>query len=363
MGTLVSEIVPWQTGIAVTSFDVLFDRRGHLGVITLNRPEAINAISHGMVRSIRHQLDAWLVDESIASVLIRGSGERGLCAGGDIVSLYRYILDRDREAAVEFWRDEYALDYFISCFPKPVVVFMERLVLGGGMGISAHASHRVVTETSRLGFPETTIGFIPDVGAMCLLPRVPGELGTYLGLTGGSVGAGDALAIGFADAFVPSLRLDELARDLEADEAEAAIARHSRPAPKPVLTADRMWIDDAFAADTVTGIVGRLRASSARRARAVANDILAKSPLAAAVTLESIRRSRDLPDLRSALEREFVVSVNALFAPDFAEGIRAQVIEKDRSPSWRPASAAQISRQQIEAFFELAAGETAIHLP
>jgi enoyl-CoA hydratase len=342
--------------------EVVFEKRGRLGVVMLNRPRSINAITHSMVTAIRQQLDAWMPDRGIASVLIRGSGERGLCAGGDILSIYRSVLARDRESVLKFWRDEYALDHLISRYPKPVVAFMDGVVLGGGMGISAHASHRIVTEKSRMGFPETTIGFVPDVGATWLLSRVPGELGTYLGVTGASVGAGDGLAFGFADSFVPSQRLDHLAQDLESGEIDAAIAQHSGVAPEPVLAADATWVDDAFAGATITEIVCRLRASSADRSNAVAEDILSKSPLAVAATLESLRRSSDLPSLGAALEREFTVSANGLYGHDFTEGVRALLIDKDRSPSWLPATAAEITMSDVEAYFTSLTGEVGLHL-
>jgi enoyl-CoA hydratase len=333
--------------------DVVFEQRGHLGVVTLNRPRAINAISHGMVRLIKEQLDSWSDNDDIHVVLLLGSGERGLCAGGDIVSLYRTIIEKDAEAAHGFWRDEYLLDHAISQYPKPVVAIMDGIVLGGGIGISAHGSHRVVTERSRLGLPETNIGFVPDVGASWLLSRAPGELGTYMALTAETIGPGDAIAIGLADHFVPSEKLTLLIADLMEGDVEGAISRHAGPAPASPLVADRPWIDSAFSAASVPEILDRLRSDGlGARGCDVAEVIESKSPIAVAVALESLRRAVRLNDLGAALEQEFQVSVNTLFSHDFKEGVRAQVIEKDRSPAWRPAKAAEVTRSDIEAYFD-----------
>ena len=208
-----------------TEPEVVFDRRGHVGSITLNRPRAINALTHSMAGLIRAQLDRWANDDDVKTIVLTGSGERGLCAGGDIVSLYRDAESGDGSASRAFWRDEYELNAFIARYPKPYVAIMDGIVLGGGIGISAHASHRIVTERSKLGLPETGIGFIPDVGASWLLTRSPGELGTYLALSASTVRAGDAIAIGLADSYVPSERLPMLIRDLEQVDADRSEER------------------------------------------------------------------------------------------------------------------------------------------
>lgn len=330
--------------------EVLFELRGRLGVITLNRPRAINALTHGMVKLIHPQLDAWAVDDHVGAVLLVGAGERGLCAGGDIVSLYRDATAGDGRASVEFWREEYALDLAISRFPKPFVAIMDGIVLGGGIGLSAHASHRIVTERSKVGLPETGIGFVPDVGASWLLSRAPGELGTALALSAGSIGAGDAIAVGLADTYVPSERLPLLLSDLERAHPDAAIARHAEPAPESPLAADRVWIDPSFAAATVPEILAGLR-SGGWKSVELADTIEAKSPVAVAVALESLRRAAALPDLEAALEQELRVSTHALGTHDFAEGIRAQVIDKDRNPAWRPATSDEVTRAEVEAYF------------
>ncbi|MFB9716615.1 3-hydroxyisobutyryl-CoA hydrolase, partial [Arthrobacter methylotrophus] len=194
--------------------EVLFEKRGHLGVVTLNRPQAVNALTSGMVHAMLEQLTAWADDDAVKTVLVRGAGDRGLCAGGDIVAIYDDML-RHGDQTADFWAAEYRLNSLISRYPKPYVAFMDGLVLGGGVGISAHGSVRVVTERTRTGMPETTIGFVPDVGGTLLLSRSPGESGTHAALTGAHLSGADALFLGLADHFVPSESLPALAEALE----------------------------------------------------------------------------------------------------------------------------------------------------
>ena len=316
--------------------EVLFERRGSLARIALNRPRAINALTHGMVVAIAAKLAEWATDDSVERVVLTGAGERGLCAGGDIVSLYRDATDGDGAASEAFWRDEYALDAHIARYPKPFVSIMDGVTLGGGVGLAAHASHRVVTERSKVGMPETTIGFVPDVGGTWLLSRMPGELGTYLALSATPVGPGDAIALGLADYFVPSSLLPDL---LESGDPVA----FAQEPPSPVLLLEQGWIDAGFEGSDLATILTRVEG------REVAEVIAAKSPTALTVTLESLRRSRELPDLPAALAQEFRVSMHALTTPDFAEGIRAQVIDKDRNPRWNPARVQDVTN--VDEFF------------
>ncbi|WP_167042064.1 enoyl-CoA hydratase/isomerase family protein [Salinibacterium sp. ZJ454] len=338
--------------------EVLVGRSGRLGILTLNRPRAINALTHGMVRAVTDALNHWRGDDSVLTIAIVGAGERGLCAGGDVVSLYRDATEGDGSAAAEFWRDEYRMNALIARYPKPIVAIQDGLVLGGGIGISAHASHRVVTERSRIGFPEVTIGFVPDVGASWLLSRAPGQVGSRLGLTAESIGAADAIYVGFSDHFVPSDQISALLMALETedpDSAIAALAQHPGEAP---LVAQTPAIDQAFGRDTVGEILATLREAGADD---LADGIQAKSPLALAVTRESLRRARDFRDLEEALVSEFRVSTHALAAPDFAEGVRAQLVDKDRNPQWTPASLADVTADAVARFFaEPAAGDLTI---
>lgn len=328
--------------------DILTEVRGRLGTITLNRPRALNALNHGMIAAMADVLAGWRNDTAIDRVLVRGAGDRGLCAGGDIVSLHEDAKNREFGSSESFWRDEYRLNALIAAYPKPYIAFQDGIVLGGGIGISAHGSHRIVTERSKLGLPEVGIGFVPDVGAIWLLSRSPGELGTYLALTAGSVGAADAIAVGLADAYVPSEVLPELATALESEEPDAAIARFAGNAGESALLARRESIDASFAADSVPELLAALRAIGAHE---TADMIAQKSPIALSVTLESLRRARHLNTLEDDLIQEYRVSLRSIRTHDFVEGVRAQVIDKDRTPHWDPVSADDVDSGEIASFF------------
>jgi enoyl-CoA hydratase len=328
--------------------DVLFERRGHLGIVTLNRPKAVNALTLGMVTAILEQLTAWADDDAVATVLVQGAGDRGLCAGGDIVAIYRDMVEGTGQAP-EFWTIEYRLNALISRYPKPYVAFMDGLVLGGGVGISAHGSVRIVTERTRTGMPETTIGFVPDVGGTLLLSRSPGESGTHAALTGAHLSGADALFLGLADHFVPSGSLPALAEALESATPDAAVGRFVQESPASALAEQREWIDAAYAADNAEEIVRRLRAAGGAAAEAAAS-IEAKSPTAVKLTLASLRRVRGL-SLPEALAQEYRVGLRCLEGPDFREGIRAQVVDKDRNPHWKPASLAEVTAADVERYF------------
>ncbi|MFF5973774.1 enoyl-CoA hydratase/isomerase family protein [Streptomyces sp. NPDC012769] len=330
--------------------EVLVHTEGRAGFLTLNRPRAINALTHPMVRRIDEALTEWEHDPAVTTVVIRGAGERGLCAGGDI----RAIHDDARAggtASVDFWRDEYRLNARIARFPKPYVAFMDGIVMGGGVGVSGHGSVRIVTERSRVAMPETGIGFVPDVGGTHLLSRAPGELGTHLALTGAQADAADALLAGLADHFVPSAALPALAADLTRLPAAEAVARHARPAPAGGLAARRDWIDACYTADTVEGIVERLTDSGVPEAKETATVLLTRSPTALKATLAALRRARTLDSLEATLNMEFRLSCAALSSPDLVEGIRAQVVDKDRDPRWTPPTLAGVTAQDTARWF------------
>ena len=238
---------------------VLNEREGQLGRIRLNRPKALNSLSLAMIREISAALDRFEADPGVAAVLLTGEGERGLCAGGDIKAAYEHR--GDAEFLETYFREEYRLNYRIARFPKPYVAVMDGITMGGGVGVSAHGSHRVVTERTRLAMPETGIGFFPDIGATWLLARAPGETGTYLGLTGIAIGAADSIEAGLADAFVPSDRLStliaSLAASTDAGDVTRRIAARAEP-PGPAALADRAGIDAAFAHDSVAAILAAL---------------------------------------------------------------------------------------------------------
>ncbi|GAA3399052.1 enoyl-CoA hydratase/isomerase family protein [Streptomyces roseoviridis] len=330
--------------------EVLVHTEGRAGFLTLNRPRAINALTHAMVRRIDDALTRWEHDPAVTTVVLRGAGERGLCAGGDI----RAIHDDARAggtASVAFWRDEYRLNARIARWPKPYVAFMDGIVMGGGVGVSGHGSVRIVTERSRIAMPETGIGFVPDVGGTRLLSHAPGELGTHLALTGAQAGAADALLTGLADHYVPSAALPALADDLTRLPAAEAVARHARPAPPGELAARRSWIDTCYAAGTVEEIIGRLTDSGVPEAKETATHLLTRSPTALKATLAALRRARALDSLEATLNMEFRLSCAALSSPDLVEGIRAQVVDKDRAPRWSPPTLDGVTERATERWF------------
>jgi enoyl-CoA hydratase len=321
-----------------------------IGHLTLNRPRAINALSHEMVHLMQAALDAWAEDPDVRVVVIDGAGERGLCAGGDIVAIYADAR-AGGTASIDYWADEYRLDATIADYSKPVVALMDGIVMGGGVGISTHASHRIVEEGSTIAMPEVGIGFVPDVGGLYLLARAPGQLGLHAALTGARLGPGDAIHLGFADAFVLRERREDLLAALAAGDVHEAIARLAVAPPPSPLAAERSWIDAAYAHDTIEEVVSaleRLPGDGPERARAV---LARLSPTALKVALRSFREAAADPDLHSTLTRDLRIAARCLAGHDFAEGIRAQVIDKDRNPQWRPATLSEVSADDVDAHF------------
>ncbi|MFF1418079.1 enoyl-CoA hydratase/isomerase family protein [Streptomyces sp. NPDC058280] len=329
---------------------VLTGRAGRTAHITLNRPRALNALTHPMVLTMSAALAEWERDESVAAVIISGAGERGLCAGGDIRAIHEDARTGGGDASTAFWRDEYRLNARIARYPKPYVALMDGIVMGGGVGVSAHGSVRIVTERSAVAMPETGIGLVPDVGGTYLLSRAPGELGTHLALTGRAVGAADALLCGLADHFVPSDRLDDLRAALADADVRETVRRYARSAPEGQLAADRGWIDACYAADSVEEIVDRLLGDGRPASKEAAETILTRSPTALKATLAALRLARGLTTLEQALDQEYRASCAALTTADLLEGIRAQVIDKDRTPRWSPKELAQVTDAEVERF-------------
>ncbi|MFE4977553.1 enoyl-CoA hydratase/isomerase family protein [Kitasatospora sp. NPDC056651] len=331
--------------------EVIVQREGRTGLLVLNRPAALNALTHTMVRRMSEALEAWERDDRVETVVVSGAGERAFCAGGDIVAIHRAATGGDPGAVEEFWRDEYRLNARIARYPKPYVALMGGIVMGGGVGVSAHGSVRIVTETTRVALPEAGIGFVPDVGGTYLLALAPGELGTHLALTAGSVGAADALLCGLADHFVSAERLPALLDDLAELTVHDALRRHVGASPGGVLAGQRGWIDHCYAAGTVEEILDRLRDSGEPEAKKAADRITANSPTAVKATLTALRRARSVGPLEAVLDQEYRTSCAALATPDLAEGIRAQVIDKDRSPRWRPAALNAVEPAAVARYF------------
>ncbi|MEO7126005.1 MAG: enoyl-CoA hydratase/isomerase family protein [Nakamurella sp.] len=328
--------------------------RGRLGHIRLDRPAKINALNLDMIAAVRAALAGWRKDPQVVAVLIDGAGERGLCAGGDIAAVYDGIRGGS-PAPQDFWADEYRMNLNIADYPKPVVALMHGITLGGGIGISGHASVRVVTDNSLLAMPETAIGLSPDVGGLYLLARAPGELGTHAALTGARLGPGDAITAELADYFVPLDALAGLTRTLAAiksagDVAQAVLAAATTPPPSEFWHANQQWIDECYAGDDAQEILRRLRSHQNANARAAGDVLAVMSPTAVAVTLRALRDARAMT-LAEVLAQDLMLSVRFAAHHDFLEGIRAQIIDKDRNPHWDPMDLGDVLPSDVEAFF------------
>jgi enoyl-CoA hydratase len=344
-----------------TDTDVLVRTAGALGRITLNRPKSINALSLEMVRQIQAGLDRFEQDDAVTVVLLDGAGDRGLCAGGDIIALRDAAASGDHAPAHTFWIEEYVLNARIASYPKPIVAIMDGVVMGGGIGLAGHASHRLATERLISAMPEVGIGFAPDVGGTWLLSRGDGELGTHLALTGDRLGAHDAIAAGLADRIVASGALEQLARDLESGDVDAAIEAAEAvdvEVPTGKLSGARAWIDAAYAYDTVEQIVAALEQAEGEGPEKALKAIRRASPTSLKVTLRALRSARELPSLEAALTQELRVSCGFLSGDDFVEGVRAQVVDKDRNPQWKPATLEEVSDSDLDRYFApLGAGD------
>lgn len=337
-------------GVTGDADEILTTVDGGVGMVTLNRPKAINSLTQTMVDAMRTALSAWECDDAVHAVVLTGAGERGLCAGGDVVALYHSAKAGGVDAR-RFWYDEYLLNAQIGGFAKPYVALMDGIVMGGGVGVGAHANTRVVTDSTKMAMPEVGIGFIPDVGGTYLLSRAPGALGLHAALTGAPFDGADAIALGFADHYLPHDRLGDFTATIVTDGVESAIAAHAVEPPASTLAGDRDWIDQCYAHDTVADILAALHSHDAPAAQDAAKLISTRSPIALAVTLESVRRAADLDTLESVLVQEYRVSCASLRSHDFVEGIRAQLVDKDRNPQWSPASLAQVTAADVEAYF------------
>ena len=330
--------------------DVVFEERDGIGLITLNRPRARNALTTAMVVAMGERLRAWESDPAVRAVLIRGAGDHGLCAGGDVKAMRTSAIAHDGEV-IEFFRAEYRLNGQVSAYSKPYIALMDGITMGGGVGVSAHGSVRIVTERTAFAMPEVTIGIAPDVGATWLLSHGPGELGTCAGLTGSTLTAGDVIHLGLADHFVSSARLGEFIDRLASGGVEAAVRDCSEPPPASSLARNSQWIDECFAPDSVSRILEALDASPEPEAHDAAQLIRTKSPTAVAVTLASLRRARDLPSLDAALEQEFIVSCNLIHGHDAIEGVRALIVDKDQSPAWDPPTTDAVAAADVDSAF------------
>ncbi|NTD27202.1 enoyl-CoA hydratase/isomerase family protein [Agrobacterium tumefaciens] len=338
---------------------VIVEKRGAAGIIRLNRPKAINSLTLPMVRDLFQALQRFEEDADISCVVLTGEGDRGLCAGGDVRIIHDLGKAGDPQV-LDFWREEFPLNYRIARFGKPYIALMDGIVMGGGVGVSAHGSHRIVTERTKLAMPETGIGYFPDVGGSWLLPRAPGECGTWLGLTGNVVTAADAIYAGFADYLVPSDRLDGLIQDLsqaaDTDSIETAIAVRAVEAGEGVLSINRDIIDATFRFDTVEEIFEALSARQDAFSRETLEVLQKRSPTSLKLTLKLLRLGRESASLIECLEREFAAGTEILRQHDFYEGVRAALVDKDRNPRWQPARLEEVREEDIAPYFAAHSG-------
>lgn len=330
--------------------EALFEKRGRAGIVTLNRPKALNALNSTMVRLIHPQLVAWAADPSVELVIVRGAGEKAFCAGGDIRQLHDWGKAGD-PATEGFYREEYRLNAFIKRYPKPYVALVDGIVMGGGVGMSAHGSHRVAGERLMFAMPETGIGFFPDVGGTFFLPRMPGQVGTWLALTAARLGQADALWSGFATHAVASADLDAVAEALiekgDPDTTLAAFAKSAGDAPARALMP---VIDRCFSAGTVEEILARLDAEEGEWAGSQAAAIRQKSPTSLKVALRQMREGA-VASFDDCMRMEYRIVSRILAGVDFYEGVRAVIIDKDNAPKWRPGRLEDVSDADIDAYF------------
>lgn len=334
---------------------------GFWGVISLNRPEAYNALSHDMILNISAQLDTWSKNDRFLGVIIHSTFEKAFCAGGDIRTLYDQGKKGDVAALKAFFADEYRLNYKIHHYSKPWISWINGITMGGGVGISIHGRHRVVTETLKFAMPECSIGFFPDVGGSYFLSRLPGELGTYLGLSGVTIGAADALYGGLADHCIAADKYSALKAQLlnshfnkaeDPNKMITAILSQQAILPGPShLEEYRQTIDRCFQGNCVETIVQKLQQDTASWCQDLAKTLLQKSPLSLKVTLEQLRRGRTL-DLNACLQMEYGLAQHFAMDKDFYEGVRAQIIDKDKKPQWQPATLNAVSNAKVAAYFD-----------
>lgn len=330
--------------------EILFEQCGPIGLITLNRPKVLNALTYNMVKQLHPQLEQWANDDTISAVVIQAAGEKAFCAGGDIRALHDWGK-AGSPAVINFYRDEYLLNRYIKRYPKPYVALMSGINMGGGVGVSVNGSHRVASERLTFAMPETGIGLFPDVGGTYFLPRCPGEVGMYLGLTGARLKVADAVYAGIADAFVPADRHDALlARLVDGEAVDVAIAAETQVTDEAPLAELQGPIDSAFSADSVDGILQRLDAAGDEWAAKTAETIRSKSPMSTRVAYGQIRAGAEL-DFEDCMSLEFRLTNRFMAAPDFYEGVRAVVIDKDQAPKWQPETLNAVTDEQVAGYF------------
>lgn len=344
--------------------EVLFERRGAVGFITLNRPKSLNALTLDMIRAIDPQLAAWEADEGIAAVVIRGEGERAFCAGGDVLAVWKSGQSAKESGVIEglaadFFFEEYRLNRRIHRFSKPYIALIDGITMGGGVGLSVHGTFRVATERTRVAMPESAIGLFPDVGGSYFLPKLKGASGCYLALTGARLKAADSLYCGLANAYVESAELPALEAALSAANwsgdatavARSVIDGFAKDPGEAPLAAQQAQIDRTFGAETVEAIIAALQAEDGDWAEETVKTLLGRSPTSMKVAFEQLRRGRNL-DFDAAMIMEYRMSQAFMAGQDFFEGVRAVLVDKDHAPKWSPASLAEVTDAMVAQYFE-----------
>jgi enoyl-CoA hydratase len=340
--------------------DIVVREYGALRRITLNRPKALNALTLDMSVTMMALLHTFAGDPTVGAVLLDGAGERGLCAGGDIRALYDAAKSGDHTLPEKFWATEYYLDAYIARYPKPYIAVMDGLVMGGGVGLSAHAVHRIVTERSAIALPEVGIGYTPDIGASFRLARTPGFAGTYLALTGERANAADAIYCGLADLHIASAKLAELpltlAASRSADDVRAQLGTLASSPASGKIERAQPWIDACFGANDVESIVARLAAATDEPAQATLAIMRKMSPTSLKVTLRNVRDAARFKRLEESFQQDYRISLACLAGHDFTEGIRAQIVDKDRNPRWQPDTLEGVTADIVDRHFRSVGG-------
>lgn len=337
--------------------DILFDRRGAAGIVTLNRPKALNAVTLEMVRALARQLDDWAHDGAVTRVIITAAGEKAFSAGGDIRALYELGRAGRHPEALAFFREEYILNAAIKRYPKPYVALIDGIVMGGGFGVSVHGSHRVAGDRFQFAMPEVSIGFFPDVGGTFVLPRMPDETGTWCALTGDRLKTADAVATGIATHHVRSERFTELTDALCGNDAvDAVLAAFAEPVAEGPVAMRRHLIQQVFKGDRVEDILAQLDATAATGgadaewARATAATMRTKSPTSLKLAFAQVRRGRNW-SFEDCMRAEFRIVSRIVHDYDFYEGVRAVIVDKDNAPRWKPATLDGVADSEVERHF------------
>lgn len=336
--------------------DILFEKRGKAGFVTLNRPKALNALTHDMVSALAAQLTRWADDAEVAHVVIKGEGGKAFCAGGDIVGIYQSKVAGETEGLGDFFKDEYLLNAQIKAYPKPYIALIDGIVMGGGVGVSVHGSHRVGTEKTMFAMPETGIGFFPDVGGTYFLPRMPKKTGVYCALSAGRLKQGDALAAGVLTHAIKEADLSAIEEALAgSDDADAALKPFLTSAEAGQIMANADVIEACFAGETVEEVLKKLDDSGDEFAQKAAKGIRDKSPTSVLIAFEQMQRGAEL-SFNDCMKLEYRIVSQILKGTDFYEGVRALLVDKDQSPKWSPDSLENVDKDDLASYFREPAG-------